>query len=36
MSEKIIAASRSNLFKGCKVISEDKSALRHKFDKIWI
>ena len=24
MSEKIIAASSSNLFRGCKVISEDK------------
>ena len=33
MSENIIAASKSNLFKGCKVISELNSLFKHNFMK---
>ena len=33
MSEKIIAASNSNLFNGCKVISEDKTSFKHNLIK---
>ena len=33
MSEKIIAASSSNLFSGCKVISEDNFSFKHNLIK---
>ena len=33
MSEKIIAASISNLFNGCNVISADKLSFKHKLIK---
>ena len=33
MSEKIIAASKSNLLKGCNVISEDKFEFKHSLIK---
>ena len=33
ISEKIIAASKSNLFKGCRVISDDKFSFKHKLIK---